>query len=159
MIDRIHHILTHPDYLEYLGRNKRHEKKRKFCKHNIAHALDVARIGYILTLKEGLPVDRELLYAAALLHDIGRWKQYEDGTPHNASGAELCAAILAAAGFSDGEIDAIREAVLLHRDEKTRERKDLAGVLFRADKLSRNCLFCKANSECDWAHKNKTVEL
>ena len=40
----------------------------------MAHFLDVARIGTIIALEEGLKLDWEWIYAAALLHDceIGR---------------------------------------------------------------------------------------
>ena len=59
------------------------ELNRKFCCHNIEHSLDVARIGYIMILEQNLNIDKELFYAAALLHDAGRYS----GTPHNESGA------------------------------------------------------------------------
>ena len=38
----------------------------------MVHFLDVARIGTIIALEEGLKIDREWIYAAALLHDCGK---------------------------------------------------------------------------------------
>ena len=55
------------------------ERDRKFCLHGIEHSLDTARIGYISILENGLPIDKELFYAAALLHDTGRYS----GMPHH----------------------------------------------------------------------------
>ena len=43
------------------------------------HFLDVARIATLMAADEGLARDRDLLYAAALLHDIGRVEQYKRG--------------------------------------------------------------------------------
>ena len=48
------------------------EKDRKFCRHGMEHLLDVARLMYIEALEAGEDAPRDLIYAAALLHDIGR---------------------------------------------------------------------------------------
>ncbi|MGI6684337.1 MAG: HD domain-containing protein [Bacillota bacterium] len=65
--------------------NEQQEINREFCCHQMQHALDVARIYYILFLEkyqDGISSDlknmsvdqtKELIYATALLHDIGRW--------------------------------------------------------------------------------------
>jgi len=158
-MDKIQKILRHPDFLTYVKANKKREKKRKFCKHNIAHFLNVARIGYLLVLEGGLPVSKEAIYAAALLHDIGRWRQYDDGTPHEYASAELAEPVLYDAGFSGDDITEIIDAILKHRSEKHSGGNGLRGVLFKADKLSRSCMFCKAESECDWAHKNAEIKI
>lgn len=52
------------------------------ARHGMVHFLDVARIGTIIALEEGLKIDREWIYAAALLHDCGKHEQYEIGIPH-----------------------------------------------------------------------------
>ena len=56
--------------------------------------MDVARIAYILSADRAYAVSKEIIYAAALLHDIGKWKQYEDGTPHEKASADLAEQIL-----------------------------------------------------------------
>ena len=38
---------------------------------------NVARLMYIYALEEHLELPKELIYAAALLHDIGRAQQYQ----------------------------------------------------------------------------------
>ena len=48
------------------------EEDRIFCIHDIEHCLDVARISYILAFENGIKIDKEIVYGAALLHDIGR---------------------------------------------------------------------------------------
>ena len=65
-MERIDKILQHKKFQKYVKKNKKKEMNRIFCHHDLVHFLDVARIGWILNL------DKELLYGAALLHDIGR---------------------------------------------------------------------------------------
>ena len=60
----------------------------------MVHFLDVARIGTIIALEEGLELDREWIYAAALLHDCGKHEQYENGTPHEQASARIAPEIL-----------------------------------------------------------------
>ncbi len=145
---RIDVILQNPEYISYVNLNSEAEKDRIFCRHNMAHFLDVARIGMILNLEEGYGIDRELIYAAALLHDIGRWKQYRTGEDHAAVSAELCLDILIDSGFDDGERKLITAAVASHRDESVKEEKSLRGLIYRADKLSRPCYACDARDLC-----------
>ena len=69
----------------------------------MVHFLDVARIGTIIALEEGLELDREWIYAAALLHDCGKHEQYENGTPHEQASARIAPDILEDCGFDDKE--------------------------------------------------------
>ena len=46
------------------------EKERIFCRHGMEHLLDVARIAYITNLEEGLGIEKDVIYAAGLLHDV-----------------------------------------------------------------------------------------
>ena len=73
--ERINRILTHPSYIEYVSQNAEKEQDRVFCHHDMGHFLDVARLAEILNLTEAYGQDAELIYAAALLHDIGRQEQ------------------------------------------------------------------------------------
>ena len=49
---------------------------------------------YIFALERGLNCSRELIYCTALLHDIGRIRQYMDGTPHDEAGVQIAEQIL-----------------------------------------------------------------
>ena len=74
-------ILHNPRYRECVEKNRKYEEERIFCRHDMSHFLDVARLSWIENLEKGLGIEKELIYAAALLHDCGRFRQYEDGTP------------------------------------------------------------------------------
>ena len=66
MMERINRILSHPSYREYYGKLERLEKDRKFCRHQMGHLLDVARIACIRNLEEGLGLDKEIIYETAV---------------------------------------------------------------------------------------------
>ena len=138
---------------------KEREFDRVFCRHSLGHALSVARIARIICLEEGLDLDNEKLYAAALLHDIGRYSSYEEeGMSHHEAGALVAAPILERAGFGKKAVKEICDAIKLHKN-KSDEDGSLAEVLYRADKLSRNCFMCDAREECYWSEdrKNKSI--
>ena len=88
-MEKVQKLYRHPLYRECLEKNKKAEETRIFCKHGMEHFMDVARIAYILSVDRAYAVSKEIIYAAALLHDIGKWKQYEDGTPHEKASADL----------------------------------------------------------------------
>lgn len=158
-MERANRILNHSLYREYLRKNEKAEASRRFCHHNMGHFLDVARLAVILDQTEGYGIDQELIYAAALLHDIGRWMQYEDGTPHEKASAILAPDILKECGFSEEESARILKAIVDHRNEEVKEEKSLSGLLYRADKLSRPCFACEMEQECNWKQNKKNLKL
>ena len=158
-MDRVDLILENPKYQEYIDKIKQAEEKRIFCLHNMNHFLDVARIAYIMNLEEDLQISRELIYATALLHDIGRFLQYEDGTPHEKASALLAPDILAEAGFDEREQAKILRAIREHRNREVAEEKNLASIIYRADKASRACFACEAESQCDWEKNKKNMRV
>lgn len=145
-MDRINKILQDKGYLEHLHKIELLEKDRIFCKHNITHFLDVCRIAWILNLEKDRKLDKELVYAAGLLHDIGRWKQYESGEDHAKVSEILCEEILISCDFIKEEILQIKEAIGNHR--KLVSSSELSEILYKSDKLSRNCFSCVAIGEC-----------
>lgn len=104
-MDRVNQIWNHPIYQNELNKLQLLETDREFCRHTPEHFLDVARLAYIRALEENAPVSKELIYCTALLHDIGRARQYEDGTPHDEAGAAIAGQILNELGFSMEEIE------------------------------------------------------
>ena len=149
-MERVNKILQHDLYQKYLEKNKMAEENRRFCHHDMEHFLDVARLAMIFNLQQGLAIQQELIYGAALLHDIGRWQQYEDGTPHEKASALLAPEILTDCGFTAEETAQIISAISSHRDEKVKGEPNLNGILYRADKMSRSCFCCEMEKECDW---------
>ena len=158
-MERYHKIMKHHTFIEYVNRIEQVEKDRIYCRHNIGHLLDVARIGYLHILEEGLPIEKDLFYAAALLHDIGKVDQYVKKIPHEIGGAEIAAEVLKDCGYEKEEIEMIRQAILRHRRGDHQEENILADTLYRADKESRLCMFCKVSDSCNWTKEEKNDTL
>ncbi len=142
-MERIDKILNHDLFIEYTRKIYTAEADRSFCCHNIEHFLDVARIAMILNLKEQLNIEEELIYAAGLLHDIGRFVEYEEGVPHETASSILAPEILMQCGFEQNETCVIISAILHHRDKKVEMNKDLRGIIYIEDKARRACFLCK----------------
>lgn len=156
---RIDKILSHDLFICNLDKNQAAEAGRCFCRHDMAHFLDVARIGMILNLEEKQNIDKELIYAAGLLHDIGKHRQYDEGIPHEKASAEIAPAILRDCGFNDKETGVIIRAISAHRDSHSAAEKGLTGILYRADKASRACFCCKVGRECNWKGDRKNLTI
>lgn len=151
-MERVEQIMRHPLYLQYQRRIDELEKDRLFCRHDRGHALDVARIMYILTLERGISFKKDVVYGAALLHDIGRAAQYEENRPHDEAGAEWAAEVLADCGYEEEEIFMVTRAIANHPKERNKGagKEDFSNLLYEADKLSRACFDCAAQKECYW---------
>ena len=159
---RVNAIYRHPLYQTYYRRLEEAEQVRIFCRHQMTHLMDVARIAYIRSLEEGLGLDREVIYAAAVLHDIGKVLQYEEGIPHEITGEKIAAEILdGLAGenaFSETEKTMILTAIRGHR--KLRDEPEvLERLLYESDKASRMCFACPAEPQCDWNEEKKNKEI
>jgi len=156
IMEKIDLILNHPIFVENIDEINKFEKNRKFCTHGLSHFLDVARIAALLNKGE---LDIEIIYAAALLHDIGRGQQYEAEKPHEQASAELAEIILKDCGFCNEVIEEIVYAILCHNKENDKDISELGRLLYMADKASRNCFMCAAIDECKWPKnkKNKTI--
>lgn len=155
-IARVQKILVHPAFKKSMEWIDILEKDRIFCGHNIAHLLDVSRIAWIDNLEQGAGFRKDIIYAAGLLHDVGKYLQYKEGIPHHISSAKLARHILAEAGFTEEENSEICQAILSHRDKAAAEESSLGWLLYRADKISRACYACKASEECNWSEEKKT---
>lgn len=158
-MERIDKILNHDLFLECLRLNEQAEADRIFCHHDMTHFLDVARIAMIMNLEKGLGIPKDVIYAAALLHDIGRYMQYAEGIPHEEASAQLAPQILKDCGYSDKETRVIVSAIAAHRDKTVAEETSLNGILYKADKASRPCFSCKAAGECNWKADKKNLSV
>lgn len=160
-LDRIDKILSHDLFLGHLDKNNAAEADRRFCRHNIVHFLDVARIATIINLEENLQINREWIYAAALLHDLGKHIQYSEGVPHEKASAEIAPFILEDCDFAEKETRVIVDAIMNHRNIAVATEQNLRGILYRADKASRACYACEAEADCNWkdGKKNLTIKV
>lgn len=158
-MERVNKILEHKLFHKYLQKNRMAEENRRFCHHDMGHFLDVARLAMIFNLQQELSIPEEMIYAAALLHDIGRWKQYEDGTPHDRASALFAPEILSDCGFTAQETAQIVTAISDHRNEAIKGEQSLSGILYCADKMSRSCFCCEMERECDWKGSKKNLRL
>ena len=157
-MDRIRQIQMHPFFQELVQNLQQAEKGRIFCRHTMEHFLDTARLMYIYNLEDGAPVKKDIIYAAALLHDLGRFEQLQSGTPHEAAGAEAAEKIMQECGFAPEEILEVKKTILHHRS-KNHENQDsrLASYLYQADKKSRLCFSCPAKADCNWPEEKKNL--
>lgn len=159
---RLSFIRRHPLYVSSLHRLEELEKTRIFCRHQTEHLLDVARIAYILNLEGGLGLSRDLIYAAALLHDIGKSRQYEEGIPHETASADLAERILSDMpsdlAFTAEEQLQILTAIRGHRKPRS-GAGPLESLLYKSDKMSRTCFACPAEPECNWDSAKKNTEI
>lgn len=155
---RVEAILADEQFQYGLERINILEQDRVFCCHGLEHLLDVARIAWIMVLEQQLPLQKDIVYGAALLHDLGRYRQYEEHIPHHQASVALAQELLPKAGYQDAETALIVDAIGQHGTEPQSQGL-LARILYDADKLSRNCFRCKAQAACKWPleKRNKTV--
>ena len=144
-------------FLQCVEKNSKYEENRQFCKHGWEHLMDVARIAYIINLERGYGLERDLVYAAGLLHDCGRYVELEQETPHEKAGARLAKRILRECDCPETWINQIGQAILEHR--KGRATSELGDLLFEADKRSRPCFRCEAEAECNWKSSQKNQKI
>lgn len=157
---RFEKILKHKIFAETIKQIEKAEENRRFCRHGMEHIISVARIAYIISLENNSGISKDIIYAAALLHDIGRKKEYECGISHNEAGAEIAREILYDCGYSDEETALITNAVLTHRhDECENVASSLEKFICLADKFSRTCFDCQAYNECNWGKEKKNETL
>lgn len=178
---RIDKIRTSEQFVAALSLIEELEAERIFCRHDMAHFLDVARIMTLLRVEYNLFLPADEIYAAALLHDLGRSK---GGEGHAAASVVIAEQVLPQCGFSPAEIRRICSAIAAHGDKGEKEafskrlpdkkaemiyaslgiedmfeqeESVLGRLLIAADKLSRRCYECAASKECRWKVKNEVI--
>ena len=149
-------ILENHDYQTYINRIKDCEGNRAFCRHDMSHFLSVARIATIKTLESGLNFSPDLIYTTALLHDIGRFVQYQDKTPHEIASHVLAIPLLQTLDYNEDEKKLILDAILNHRNP---EAQGFSKIFYESDKLSRACFSCPVEKECDWTEEKKNLTI
>lgn len=155
-MERVNKIFNSNIYQEYLKKLELYEEKRRFCRHNLEHFLDMSRIAYMMVLEENLPYTKEIIYAIGLLHDIGRVEQYEKGIGHHIASFNIAKEILQEIDFKEEEKAMILEAIINHRKCAS---NDLSAIIYKSDKLSRACYKCEAAKECNWTLEKRNLEI
>ena len=158
-MQRVNSICSHPLWKSCVSKIRDLERERIFCCHDTSHFLDVARIAWIENLEKRLAISREMIYAAAMLHYIGRHLQYMQGVPHDEGSVSIASDILKDSGFDEKEQAEILSAIRMHRNPDAASRDDLAGIIYRADKKSRICAFCSASDKCNWPESKKNMKI
>lgn len=159
-METVEAVRSHPLYQEHLARLVELERDRVFCCHGIGHLLDTARIAWVFNLEYNLGFRKEAVYAAALMHDIGKDEQYERGIPHEEASARIAREILddMGAAFDEAERDAIVTAIREHR--RLPEGASLLGtMLYDADKASRTCFACSMCEDCSWSSEKMNLSV
>lgn len=154
---RVNAIWSHPEYQQQLRELTDCERERQFCRHTPEHFLDVARLTCLLAQEAGVLFAKELVYAAALLHDIGRALQYKEGVPHEEAGIRIAQQLLPDCGFEPEECAQVLDLIRSHRTGQ--EGTELGTLFCRADKLSRNCFCCPVQADCNWPKEKKNMEI
>lgn len=146
---RVNQLLDHEDYSRYIEKIDGLEKERRFCKHGFEHGLNVARVAYAYLLeKEELILSKEVVYAAAFLHDIGRWVEYQTGEDHAEVSAQLALPLLETCRFSSEDIQVILQGIREHRRHPNDDLTLLGEALALADDWARDCRQCSAQTLC-----------
>ena len=153
---RLNKLIFGEEYQNYLDIIKRAEADRIFCGHDTAHCLAVSRLLYIYCLENGINIDKELVYAAGFLHDIGRARQYLDGTEHHRASADIAAELMSKYGFDKAETELVCGMILAHRDKNA---DALGALMYKADKSSRSCFECGAADECSWSDEKRNLRV
>lgn len=161
-MSRVNAVWKTPLYQKYYRKLELLERDRIFCRHQMAHLLDVARIARILSAERGLDLDAEVIYAASILHDIGKSLQYEEKIPHEKAGVKIAEEILDSLPegkrFTEEEKRMILTAIQGHR--RLREDPEpLERLLYESDKASRMCFACPAEELCNWSREKKNMEI
>ncbi|MGL4729977.1 MAG: HD domain-containing protein [Clostridium sp.] len=157
-MNRYNEIIKNNDFEKYLNRLNELEKDREFCRHDIEHFLSLARIAYIHVLEQNLAYSKDVVYAIALLHDLGRVLEYENGTPHEKGSGIIAKEILKYTTYSQDEVIKILGAIESHRGI-SEETDLLNSIIKKSDKLSRNCFCCMAEKDCYWSSEKKNFEI
>lgn len=171
-MERVHRLLADEEYRQSIKKLEKLEQNRIFCHHGIEHLLTVARIAWIENLEEKLGLEKEEIYLAALLHDLGRVDEYERGIPHHEAGKKRAEYFLRKLGAPKTQQKEILRAIGEHRTRNRTEDGDrasvnrtadpggkLATLLAEADKSSRNCSYCQAYEACKWSEDEKNRPL
>lgn len=156
-------VLEHATYQDRLAKLALMEEQRVFCKHDLEHSLEVARIALQVARGNDLQISEDVIKTTALLHDMGRVEQYEQGVSHVEASVAFAREILLLLDTDNTMIDVICDAIQNHsRRDLAKERfanafaiSTLKELISHADQFSRKCYMCRAYDACKWHPEEK----
>lgn len=190
-MERINALWKQEGFQKLLLGLENKEADRIYCRHGREHIFAVARLMWIACLEEqkGEGIAKELIYAVAFLHDLGRCS---GGKNHAAESAKIAGRLLPLCGYSEEETGLAQFAIWMHgqaektggsREEIHRAVCEAAGdcrrenllvspedgryqmglwlseLLLKADHDSRDCYACAARENCYWSEKRKVTGI
>lgn len=158
-MERFYKLLDMKEYIQAQQMIEQYEERRIYCGHGKEHARDVARIAYMISLEEKMAIDKEIIYVTAFMHDMGRAYEYQGACSHESGSIVMALNWLPKCGFKEQEIEQIIEAIKTHREKDKAKEQTLGALLYRADKLSRDCFYCKASDTCKWPSEAKNKKI
>lgn len=158
-MERYQKIINNIEYLKHAKKIDELEETRIFCKHGTDHFIAVARIAMLININENYGIKKDIIYAAALLHDIGRDVEYTDRIRHEIASKDIAEIILKDTDYSEDEVADILKAIIDHRTDEIKTEKSLSGLIYRADKQSRPCYLCNSYNECNKAYEKRNGSL
>ncbi len=173
----LNRLIHHESYRAVYQQLVELEEDRMYCKHDMNHFLDVARLAANINMEKNLQVDLEMIYLCAFLHDIGRGINDKKQISHSQASANLAREILLHIDYPTQQMETILYAITRHG---TRGNVDLllqneymagfftAGddvpgkltfLLQTADQLSRSCYLCPVEASCKWKEQEKIKKI
>lgn len=80
----------------------------------INHSVRTFLFGALLAKSQGLPFDREMLFLACILHDLGLTPEFEGPLPFEIEGAQRAKSALLAAGYSSERAEVVWDGIAMH---------------------------------------------
>lgn len=154
-MDYYREICDIPIYKVYLSNIEEYEKGRMFCHHDMKHFMEVARIGCLWNERQNSLFNESAIIGFALLHDIGRWCEYQTGESHKQASARLAKELLKMTRYSEENQRMILSAIKQHGQEN---KDEFSRFIDKADKASRECYNCKVQAECYWPNSKKNLD-
>lgn len=158
-MNNTNYLLTHDSYQKLVKDLADQESERIFCKHSLQHFIDVARICYIHCLEDQIPVDKDLVYVTALLHDLGRSLSRTDGKDHHLHSLEIARSFLQEMDFNSEQQAHILQAISQHSHTQEIATDPFVRAFQLADKEARLCFQCPAYDLCYWPEERKNQVL
>lgn len=149
-------LLSLPEYQSILSTLEKIESDRIFCRHNLSHFLDVARICKLILLENNIPASDDCIYLTSLLHDVGRISQNKN---HKKASVDIAKNLLEKINYPIHDRKIILTAIAEHGFRGKHNPVNFTEAFSLADNISRACYHCSASQECYWPESRKNHNI